>query len=128
MLARLAGKGCRVVLPVANIRDEPMVFREAVDPAHLAPDVFGIPAPPRDAPQAYPDIVIAPLIAFDRKGGRLGQGAGAYDRTLAALRQVKPIFVIGLAYADQEVARVPAEPHDFKLDAILTEKGYIEVN
>ncbi len=71
-------------------------------------------------------MVIAPLLAFDRGGGRLGQGGGHYDRTLEALRVQGRVFVVGLAYAGQEVAEVPSEPHDQKLDAILTETGYIE--
>jgi 5-formyltetrahydrofolate cyclo-ligase len=74
-----------------------------------------------------PDLVIAPLLAFDRKGGRLGQGAGHYDRTLANLRALKPVFVLGLGYAGQEVAEIPLEAHDQRLDAILTETEYIEV-
>ena len=71
-------------------------------------------------------MVIAPLLAFDRGGGRLGQGGGHYDRTLEALRVQGRVFVVGLAYAGQEVAEVPSQPHDQKLDAILTETGYIE--
>jgi 5-formyltetrahydrofolate cyclo-ligase len=68
-----------------------------------------------------------PLVAFDRAGGRLGQGGGHFDRTLAALDAEKPVFAIGLAYAGQEVARLPSEEHDRRLDAILTEKEYIAV-
>ena len=66
-------------------------------------------------------------MAFDRTGARLGQGAGHYDRTLENLRKGGRVFVLGLAFAEQEVARIPAEPHDQRLDAILTETGYIEV-
>jgi 5-formyltetrahydrofolate cyclo-ligase len=72
--------------------------------------------------------VIAPVLAFDRAGQRLGQGAGHYDRTLANLRALRPVFVLGLAYAGQEVEALPAEPHDERLDAILTETAYIEVS
>ena len=68
--------------------------------------------------------MIAPLLAFDRLGGRLGQGGGHYDRTLAGLRRTGPVFVLGLAYAGQEVDRLDLEPHDQKLDAVLTEAGY----
>ncbi|HEY9216874.1 MAG TPA: 5-formyltetrahydrofolate cyclo-ligase, partial [Phenylobacterium sp.] len=78
------------------------------------------------AAQVAPDLVLAPLLAFDRRGHRLGQGAGHYDRTLANLRAAKPVWVVGLAYAGQEVEEIPAEPHDQRLDAILTETGYIE--
>ncbi|HEY9233988.1 MAG TPA: 5-formyltetrahydrofolate cyclo-ligase, partial [Phenylobacterium sp.] len=71
-------------------------------------------------------LVICPLLAFDRRGARLGQGGGHYDRTIEALRAEGPVFVLGLAYAGQEVEGLPAEPHDQRLDAILTESGYIE--
>ena len=73
-------------------------------------------------------LVIAPLLAFDRCGRPHGPGRGGhYDRTLEALRARGPVFVLGLAYAGQQVARIPAEDHDQRLDAILTEKGYIDV-
>jgi 5-formyltetrahydrofolate cyclo-ligase len=79
------------------------------------------------SPTLRPDLVVAPLLAFDRRGGRLGQGGGSYDRTLANLRAEKPVFVIGLAYSGQEVDALPVESHDQRLDAILTETEYLEV-
>ena len=74
-----------------------------------------------------PDIVFTPALAFDRRGGRLGQGGGYYDRTIAALRAVRPVLVIGLAYAAQELPEIPMDEHDQRLDAILTETGFIPV-
>jgi len=71
--------------------------------------------------------VICPLLAFDKAGGRLGQGGGHYDRTIEALRARGPVFVLGLAYAGQEVEALALEPHDQRLDAILTENEYTEV-
>jgi len=71
-----------------------------------------------------PDLVITPLVGFDRFGGRLGQGGGHYDQALASLRRTGPVFVLGLAFAGQEVDRLALEPHDQTLDAILTEAGY----
>lgn len=124
LMARLSEAGATLALPVASDRSRPLVFRAMT--GALTPDAFAIPAPPPDAPEVFPDLVIAPLLAFDARGGRLGQGAGHYDRTLAALRRRKSVFVLGLAYADQEVGRVPVEPHDQRLDAILTEMGYRE--
>ena len=80
------------------------------------------------APELVPDIVVCPLIAFDRQGGRLGQGGGYYDRTIEALRQgSRPPFVVGLAFSVQEVDHVPVEPHDQRMDAILTDKAFIPV-
>lgn len=127
LMRRLQAQGALLCLPVSTSRDAPLIFR-AYDPqAPLVPDAFGIPSPGADAEELTPDLVIAPLVAFDRSGGRLGQGAGHYDRTLENLRRGGGVFVLGLAYAGQEVARAPAEPHDQRLDAILTETGYIEV-
>jgi 5-formyltetrahydrofolate cyclo-ligase len=75
-----------------------------------------------------PELVVAPLLAFDRHGGRLGQGGGHYDRTLANLRAKGRVFILGLAYAGQEVDAIPIEPHDQRLDAVLTEAGYRELS
>ena len=126
LMRRLSAEGARLCLPVAVSRDAPLIFRAYEPRATLVPDAFGIPSPGPEAEELTPDFVIAPTMAFDRTGGRLGQGAGHYDRTLENLRKGGRVFVLGLAYAGQEVARVPAEPHDQRLDAILTETGYIE--
>jgi 5-formyltetrahydrofolate cyclo-ligase len=127
LMRRLAATGATPSLPAAGSRDGPLVFRAWAPDDPLSPDAAGVPAPPASAPVVAPDLVIAPLLAFDRAGGRLGQGAGHYDRTLANLRAARPVFVLGLAYAGQELDHVPTEPHDQRLDAILTETGYIEV-
>jgi 5-formyltetrahydrofolate cyclo-ligase len=127
LTVRLRDAGATLALPVCEGRDLPLVFR-AWDPRDiLVPDALGVPSPPASAALAQPDLVIAPLLAFDRRGGRLGQGGGHYDRTLETLRARKPVFVLGLAYAGQELDSVPGEAHDQRLDAILTETGYIEV-
>ena len=115
------------VLPVTLRKKAPLSFRYWDLEERLVPDAFGIPAPPKSAPELVPNLVITPLLAFDRKGGRLGQGAGHYDRTLAKLRRDRPVFMLGLAYAGQEVDELPQDHHDQRLDAILTETGYIEV-
>ena len=115
------------VLPVATDRTSPLIFRHWDRKEQLVPDALGIPAPPRSAPALIPNLIIAPLLAFDRKGARLGQGAGHYDRTLAQLRQDRPVFVLGLGFAGQEMDEIPQDPHDQRLDAILSETGYIEV-
>ena len=115
------------VLPVALDKTSPLSFRHWNPQDRLVPDAFGIPSPPASAPLLVPNLVIAPMLAFDRKGGRLGQGAGHYDRTLANLRKVRPVFMLGLAFAGQELDAIPQERHDQRLDAILTETEYIEV-
>jgi 5-formyltetrahydrofolate cyclo-ligase len=127
LLERLRRDGAQPALPATGARDEAMRFRAWDPAARLEPDAFGIPAPPHFAPVVEPDLIFAPLLGFDRRGGRIGQGAGHYDRALAALRARKPVFVIGFAFAGQEVAELPTEAHDEPLDAILTETDYIEV-
>jgi 5-formyltetrahydrofolate cyclo-ligase len=120
--------GWRLALPASDEADAPVVFRGWRPGDRLVPDAMGIAAPLAAAAEVRPDVIVAPLIAFDRRGGRLGQGGGYYDRTLQALRNgaSAPAFV-GLAFSIQEVDHVPLEPHDQRLDAILTEKEFIPV-
>mgnify|MGYP003594139207 CR=1 FL=1 len=125
VMERLEGLGAILTLPCANADGSGLVFREYDPRDGLAPDAFGIPAPPRSAREMSPDLVICPLLAFDRRGGRLGQGAGLYDVTLAALRARKKVFVLGIGYAGQEVEAAPTGPLDAPMDAILTETSYI---
>ena len=117
----------RRALPVVVDRAGQMMFRRHDAGETLTPDVMGVPAPPNSAQIVTPDVIFAPVLAFDRRGGRLGQGGGYYDRLIASLRAHGPLLVIGLAYAGQELAEVPMEPHDQRLDAILTETEFISV-
>ncbi len=127
LIRHLAETGAIFALPALKDAEAPLEFRVWDPHDHLVPDQAGVPSPPPHAPLIHPDLVIAPLLAFDRRGRRLGQGGGHYDRTLQALRAHRPVFVLGLAYAGQEVDEVPCEPHDQRLDAILTENGYMAV-
>jgi 5-formyltetrahydrofolate cyclo-ligase len=127
LLRRFADAGARLALPAVAEVDAPLVFRAWKAGDALEPDALGIAAPLASATEARPDVVIVPLVAFDRRGGRLGQGGGYFDRTLAMLRASGPVLVIGLAFAGQEVDDVGAEAHDQHVDAILTERAYIEV-
>ncbi|HEX7760822.1 MAG TPA: 5-formyltetrahydrofolate cyclo-ligase [Caulobacteraceae bacterium] len=126
VLERLAEGGAAIALPAAY-PDAPLTFRLVRAGEAPEPDAFGVLSPPKSAPEVFPQLIIVPVLAFDRRGGRLGQGGGHYDRTIAALRARGEVFVLGLAYAGQEIAAAPREPHDQALDAILTENGYIEV-
>lgn len=120
----LARRGLALALPRVDAVDSPMSFRAWSPGDPVAPDRQGCAAPLESAPSIEPDLLIVPLLAFDAEGGRLGQGGGYYDRTLAALAGRRPV-VIGLAFAGQAVERVPCDPHDQKLDGILTERGYM---
>ena len=73
-----------------------------------------------------PQILIVPLLAFNRHGARLGYGGGYYDRTLAGLRAGGPVLAIGFAFAGQQVDGLPLEPTDQPLDLIVTERGIVE--
>ena len=76
-----------------------------------------------DGPEIVPDLLFVPLLAFDRRGRRLGYGGGYYDRTLAALPGA---IAVGCAFAAQEMDEVPAGPHDIALDAVATEREVID--
>ena len=127
LMRRFEALGALMVLPVVAAVDAPLVFREVGAWEDHRLDAAGIRAPPDHNAEWRPDLLIVPLLAFDRSGGRLGQGGGYYDRTLAALRAVGPVRAVGLAFAGQEVRRLDLAPHDERLDAILTEMGYTEV-
>ena len=111
-------------LPRIDAPESPMSFRAWSPGNPVAPDLQGCAAPLASAPEIEPELIFVPLLAFDADGGRLGQGGGYYDRTLAALAGKRPV-VIGLAFSGQAVERVPCDPHDQKLDGILTERGYM---
>lgn len=119
--------GARRALPVIVDRDAPLVFRAFEPGDRLKPDSLGIPSPVADAAVVWPDVLFVPVLAFDRRGGRLGQGGGFYDRTIAALRARGRVWIVGVAYAGQEVEDLPLEPHDQRLDAILTERAFIQI-
>jgi len=126
LLRRLADAGASLALPVVAGRGQPLIMRAWSFGAPLVSGVWGIREPPADAPELFPDILIVPLLAFDRRGHRIGYGAGYYDMTISGLRAMKPVLAIGLAFAVQEIAAVPATPRDARLDLVLTERGAID--
>jgi 5-formyltetrahydrofolate cyclo-ligase len=83
---------------------------------------MSIREPLEKAPVVDPDLLFVPLACFDRRGNRIGYGAGFYDRTLARLRAIKSIHAAGVAYGVCEIAAVPYETHDQSLDAVVTEQ------
>lgn len=127
LMAALAAAGHRLCLPVVAGRGRPLAFRAWSPGDPLERTGFGLSVPGRDAPTAIPQFLIVPLLAFDRRGYRLGYGAGYYDRTLAALRARTPRpRALGMGFASQEIAEVPALAHDEPLDAVATEAYLIE--
>jgi 5-formyltetrahydrofolate cyclo-ligase len=125
LIEALADKGYRTVLPVMHRVRHPLVFRAFAPGDELVKGPFGLSEPADHRPLFDPDIVFAPLAAFDRRGCRLGYGGGIYDATLAELRAKKRVVAIGLAYACQEAEQVPTEPHDQRLGYLLTERETI---
>jgi 5-formyltetrahydrofolate cyclo-ligase len=86
---------------------------------------FGVREPGPDAPEVFPKALLVPLVAFDRRGGRIGYGKGHFDRAIAALEEQHPVLTVGLAYAVQEIDEVPVESHDRLLDVVITEAELI---
>jgi 5-formyltetrahydrofolate cyclo-ligase len=125
LLRSLAAAGALLALPVVAGRGKPLIMRAWAFGDELVSGVWDIREPTPQAPEVVPDVLIVPLLAFDRKGHRLGYGAGYYDMTITALRAKKPVTAIGIAYAVQEVPAVPTEPHDARLDLVLTEAEVI---
>jgi 5-formyltetrahydrofolate cyclo-ligase len=123
LMARLKARGARLCLPVVMDK-ETIVFRELVAGAELVDTGFGTRGPGPEATVLDPDLLLVPLSAFDAKGNRIGYGAGHYDRAIARLREKgRNPRLIGIAFDCQEVAEVPDEAHDVRLEAVLTESG-----
>ena len=127
LMRKLAGQGARLALPVVTGRGKSLVMREWVFGEPLIAGVWGTREPKPEAAEVDPDILLVPLLAFDRTGHRIGYGAGYYDLTLAQLRARKPIIAVGLAFAAQEVAAIPATPRDARLDLVLTEREVLNL-
>ncbi len=114
--------GIKICLPHVTSKISPMQFFEWAENAPLEEGPMGLQQPSSDNPLCKPDVILAPLVAFDRSLTRLGQGAGHYDRALSLL---EPSIVVGLAWSAQEADELPSDPWDQKMDAILTEKEWI---
>jgi 5-formyltetrahydrofolate cyclo-ligase len=122
LLGKLAGEGWTTALPIVIARGQPLQFRRWLPGEPTIAGKWNIPRPTEDAAIVEPDVLLVPLLAFDRKGYRLGYGGGFYDRSIARLAATKTIFTIGLAYAAQEIAHVPHDDLDQPLNYIMTEK------
>jgi 5-formyltetrahydrofolate cyclo-ligase len=127
LLAVLGERGFLLAAPSIVERDRPLVFRRWDVYAGLSPGRFGfgIPEPSADAPVVEPDLLLVPMLAFDRRGHRLGYGRGYYDRTLAMWRARRTIVAVGLAFSAQEVLSLPTADDDQRLDWIVTEAALI---
>ncbi len=122
LMNRLQREGWQTALPVVIAPEQPLIFRVWTPGEELAPGVWDIPIPPDSAPEVLPDVLLVPMLAFDRRGFRLGYGGGFYDRSLEKLRQMKKVMAVGVAYHAQMVDEVPAGPYDAPLDYVMTER------
>jgi 5-formyltetrahydrofolate cyclo-ligase len=126
LMRKVAAAGAQLALPVVAGRGKPLVMRAYAFGDELAAGQWGIRQPKPEAPEVAPDILIVPLLAFDRAGHRLGYGAGYYDMTISSLRSRKPVTAIGIAFATQEIDAVPITARDARLDLVLTEREVMD--
>ena len=127
LMRHLSARGSTLCLPDTNTPDAPLSFRRWDVGDDLQTGSFGIRVPSGDADHLRPDLLLVPMLAFDRAGHRLGYGGGYYDRTIAALRTEKEITTVGLAFSGQVRDDLPVGPHDMRLDWIVTESAALRV-
>jgi 5-formyltetrahydrofolate cyclo-ligase len=123
LMAALAGQGHPLCLPA--VAGDDLVFRAWKPGDPLVVGRFSIPEPNAKAKERRPDLVLVPLLAFDRDGYRLGYGGGYYDRYLSRHRAKRTIRAVGIAYAGQRLDEIPHEQTDERLDAVVTDEGVI---
>jgi len=126
LMQKLAAAGARLALPAIAGRGTPLVMRAWNWGEPLDAGQWGIREPKPQAAEVEPDIVLVPLLTFDRSGHRIGYGAGYYDLTIMRLRARKAVAAFGVAFAIQEIPVVPATDRDARLDLVLTEKEVID--
>lgn len=121
LMRDLGQRGLTIALPVVVAANHPLLFRawDPADPEMLEPGPHGTHQPPASAATCTPTLILVPLLAFDRRGFRLGYGGGYYDRTLNAAAGAAT--AVGLAYAGQRVDAVPREASDAPLDWVVTD-------
>jgi 5-formyltetrahydrofolate cyclo-ligase len=122
LMIALHERGHVCALPVAQ-RRQPLTFHIWQPHDKLVAGVFGILMPDHHTPTVVPDVLLVPLLAFDAAGMRIGYGGGYIDRTIPEIRRRKDLLTVGIAYAAQQVAKVPADPFDQRLDWVVTEAG-----
>jgi 5-formyltetrahydrofolate cyclo-ligase len=127
LLRKLEALGAWIALPVVAGRGQPLIMRRWTWGAPLGAGVWGIREPKPEAEEVAPDILLVPMLAFDRAGHRVGYGGGYYDLTIKGLRGRKTVSAVGIAFAAQEVAKVPTTPRDAQLDFVLTEREVIDL-
>ncbi|MCX7367071.1 MAG: 5-formyltetrahydrofolate cyclo-ligase, partial [Alphaproteobacteria bacterium] len=123
-MERLSERGATCALPVVIAPRTPLAFRAWRRGEPLKPGVWNIPAP-AEGPDIEPDIVLAPVVGFDRACYRLGHGGGFFDRTLAILSP-RP-RIVGVGYARLSIPTIFPQAHDIPMDLIVTEEGIVRI-
>ena len=126
LLEQLHGRGFTIGLPLVTAPATALTFLEYQPGDRLVKGDFDVLTPEHDVATVIPELLLVPLLAFDRRGYRLGYGGGFYDRTLAGLRRQVTIKAIGLAFSGQEADAIPHDGFDQPLDGVLCENGLIE--
>ena len=126
LLARLAGLCCATALPITPAEGQPLRFRRWAVGDRLDDGPYGTKQPPADQPLCRPDVILAPMLAFDAAGWRLGYGGGFYDRYIEKIEKIKKVIKIGLAFSCQKIKNIPLNQYDKKLDFIITEKEILK--
>ena len=128
LMRMLADQGIATGLPATPKPGTPLIFQQWQVGDPLIDGLYGTSEPAATAPIVIPNVILAPLLAFDQACYRLGYGGGFYDRSLAEIRAIKgkSVIAVGLAYAGQQIDTVPTGPHDAALDGVLTETGFRE--
>lgn len=127
LMRALHDEGHPIGLPVVRKRGLPLTFRLWTPETKLQRGNFNVEIPGEECAECRPDILIVPLLAFDRRGYRLGYGGGFYDRTLATLRETGEPLAVGWTFAGQEIADVPHDATDARLDWVVTEAEAIRI-
>ena len=116
----------QVTVPVIEAAGKPLRFSRWTPDCAMVDGPFGARVP-AEGVYLEPELLIVPLVAFTRAGGRLGYGGGFYDRSLEGLRSIRPTIAIGFAFGAQEADDLPLEPTDQPLDLIVTEREVIDL-
>ena len=128
LLDCLADYGCELALPITPPEGQPLTFHRWLINGQLDNGPYGTKQPPKSNKVFIPDVILAPMLAFDLRGWRLGYGGGFYDRTLASLRDAgHSVVLIGIAYAGQKLDKIPVGCYDIPMDAVLGPAGLLEL-
>lgn len=129
LILALKKAGQQTALPITPAEGEPLTFRLWAVGDDLEDGPYGTRQPPLAGQPVLPNVILAPMLAFDNAGCRLGYGGGFYDRTVANLKSRRhKVYLVGLGYEGQKLDKLPIGPYDMPLDAILSQSGLYQPN